>query len=455
MTENLPYHLWESMLYDVLRTLPHMLLVLYAFRGHWRFGKTFTIVMTALLWVIEMILPQISDLVSGANSTVIDISEIVIYLVFIFVMLKEHVGKLVFTVLALSNMGNIMLYGGKCIEGLLFPEQAQLRVHYTYALCSLPVLILELTFAYFLIFRNICSHDDSPDDAYSVKIQGYLWHYLWLVPAVFSLIWFQSLYGSDKSTLEERLNPLNSLYLLAVTAGSMLIYRIIVQLTSLYEKNFTLLAENHSLSIQRLQYDSLNERLENMRRTRHDLRHHAALLKEIRDSGDITALDDLISMYTEQNRLDQPLVRCENETVNVVLALYSETACQNDIAFTVKADIPQEIFADKKDLAVLFGNILENATDACKEVESSRFIDLSSAYTTLPSGKHCLSLIVKNSCGAISRDEEGVFHSTKHPGDGIGISSVQRITEKYVGSCSFLPEDGVFTVSVILYESKV
>ncbi|MBP0972458.1 MAG: hypothetical protein J5851_00970, partial [Oscillospiraceae bacterium] len=79
MTENLPYHLWESMLYDVLRTLPHMLLVLYAFRGHWRFGKTFTIVMTALLWVIEMILPQISDLVSGANSTVIDISEIVIY----------------------------------------------------------------------------------------------------------------------------------------------------------------------------------------------------------------------------------------------------------------------------------------------------------------------------------------------------------------------------------------
>ncbi|MCR4646752.1 MAG: ATP-binding protein [Oscillospiraceae bacterium] len=451
MTDNPPYHLWESMLYDVLRTLPHMLLVLYAYRGHWRFGKTFTIVMTALLWIVQMILPQVGDYMPGANMTAIDIIEIVIYLVFIFVMLKEHVGKLVFTVLALSNMGNIMLYGGKCIEGLLFPELAQLRLHYTYALCSLPVLFLELTFAYFLIFQNICSHDDLPDDAYRVKIQGYLWRYLWLVPAVFSLIWFQSLYGSDKSTLEERLNPLNSLYLFAVTAGSMLIYRIIVQLAALYEKNFTLLAENHSLSIQRLQYDSLNERLDNMRRTRHDLRHHAALLKEIRDSGDITALDDLITMYTEQNRLDQPLVRCENETVNVVLALYSETACQNDIAFTVRADIPEAIFADKKDLAVLFGNILENAADACKEVEGSRFIDLTAAYTEMPSGKHCLSIIVKNSCGAVSRDEKGDFHSTKHPGDGIGISSVKRITEKYAGSCSFLPEDGVFTVSVILY----
>ena len=87
----------------------------------------------------------------------------------------------------------------------------------------------------------------------------------------------------------------------------------------LYEKNTALLAENHVLSIQRLQYDSLNERLENMRRTRHDLRHHAALLKQIRESGDISQLDDLINMYTEKNLLNQPLINCENETVNVIL----------------------------------------------------------------------------------------------------------------------------------------
>ena len=30
MNGNLPFHMWESMLYDVLRTLPHMILVLYS-----------------------------------------------------------------------------------------------------------------------------------------------------------------------------------------------------------------------------------------------------------------------------------------------------------------------------------------------------------------------------------------------------------------------------------------
>ena len=88
------------------------------------------------------------------------------------------------------------------------------------------------------------------------------------------------------------------LYLLAIDAGSVLIYRIIVRSVKLYERYITVQAENTTLSIQRLQYATLNERLETMRRTRHDIRHHTALLKQIRNSGDISALDELIEMYT-------------------------------------------------------------------------------------------------------------------------------------------------------------
>lgn len=404
--------------------------------------------MTSVVWVIEMTIPQIYRFVLKTYTPFFNILEVTIYIVFIFAELKEHTGKLVFTVLSLSNLGNIMTVGGKCLEGIFFPELALLRYHYTYSLFCMPVVTAELIIAYRVIFRDICSHDDSDDKE---KIGGYMWCYLWLIPAFFSLLEYQNDFKSGQSLLEYRMDPLTFIYQIIITSGSLLIYRIIVQLAELYEKNISLLAENHSLSVQRLQYDSLNERLENMRRTRHDIRHHAALLKEIRDSGNISALDDLISMYAEQNRLDQPLICCENETVNIVLALYSETAYQNSIAFSVKADIPKDTFADKKDLVVLFGNLLENAADACKEAAQNRFIDLTAAYTDTPGGAHCLSLIIKNSFSNISRDDEGVFHSTKHPGDGIGIASVKSITEKYCGACSFTPENDVFTVSVILY----
>ena len=159
-------------------------------------------------------------------------------------------------------------------------------------------------------------------------------------------------------------------------------------------------------------------------------------------------------MYTEKNLLDQPLINCENETVNVILALYSETAYNNNISFSIKANIPKDVFVDKKDLSVLFGNILENASDACKEVEGERFISLNAAYNSASNGSHSITLIVKNNYGTEpSVSEKGVFHSTKHAGDGIGISSVRSITEKYNGACTFTHENGTFTVSVILYEN--
>ena len=64
-----------------------------------------------------------------------------------------------------------------------------------------------------------------------------------------------------------------------------------------------------------------------------------------------------------------------------------------------------------------------------------------------------LSLIVKNNYKIEPHtNEDGVFLSSKHKGNGIGISSVKHIVERYGGNCSFIPENRTFTVSVIIYE---
>ena len=74
-------------------------------------------------------------------------------------------------------------------------------------------------------------------------------------------------------------------------------------------------------------------------------------------------------------------------------------------------------------------------------------------YKTTGKGKQCLTVVVRNSFGtAPTRNENGFFNSTKHAGEGVGTSSVESIARKYSGTCSFKPESGVFTVSVILYE---
>ena len=450
------FKVWETVLHAFFNSFPYMVLALYSFRGHWRFSKRATITVLAFAVILQMILVPLILFSDNPDNPIFDIILSAIHITFFFTAVKEHIGKLIFSVLVFTNLGTLVIVCARCLEGIFFPELVLLKYHYTYLFFTLLMLVIMVPVMYQLIFKHISysTEDSSDSSAKTHDVSGYMWYYLWLIPAVFYLIWMIISYSGELSSTENRMNPINALYLLLIDSGSILIYRLIIKMVYLYEKNTALLAENHVLSIQRLQYDSLNERLENMRRTRHDLRHHAALLKQIRESGDISELDDLIKMYTEKNLLDQPLINCENETVNVILALYSETAYNNNISFSIKANIPKDVFVDKKDLSVLFGNILENASDACKEVEGERFISLNAAYNSASNGSHSITLIVKNNYGTEpSVSEKGVFHSTKHAGDGIGISSVRSITEKYNGACTFTHENGTFTVSVILYEN--
>ncbi len=446
----------QKLIYTFLCCFPYMVLILYSFRGHWRFNKKVTFLIVFLCITVDITLIAIKLITRNGNEVIWNISTSVIYIGFIFVAIKEHIGKLIFTVLVLTNLGDFNITCAKCIEGIFFRDQALEGYNYTYLLMIALVMTVVLPVIYLLIFKGISStisdtsYDIINEDGKRIK---HPWRYLWLIPAVFYVFWMHQSFWDGRELLEKKMDPMNTVYLFVIDAGSVLIYRTIIKTVDLFENNLNLIAENNAISIQRLCYENLNSRLENMRRTRHDLRHYTALLKEIRKSGDLSALDELIDMYTEQNSLDQPLVFCENETVNIVIAYYSEIAYKNNISFSVKTDIPEDIFIDKKELAVLFGNILENACDACKDADRERFVDLAAAFKTTASGKHYLSISLKNSfVTETSIGDNGVFRSTKHEGDGIGISSVQTITKKYGGVCSFTPEGKIFTVSVILYE---
>ena len=447
------FALWEVVLHAFLNSFPYFCLALYSFRNHWRFPKKLTILVLLLAMIPQLILVPINQ-IYFPDSWIFDVVLAFIHIAFCFTVVKDHLGKLIFAVLVITNLGTLVLICSKCLEGIFFPELALLQFHYTYLIITFILILIFTPLIYILIFKDMYeSGIESKQSLGSKDVSGYMWHYLWLIPAIFYLIWMYVSYSGNLSRNENRMNPISTLFLLLINAGSILIYRIIINTVKMHEKNTALLAENHLLSIQRLQYDSLNERLETMRRTRHDLRHHAVLLKQIRDNKDFDTLDNLINSYIEKNLLDQPLIFCENETVNVILALYSETARNNNISLSIKANIPKDIFVDQKDLSVLFGNILENAADACKEVEKERYIELNASYSKASNGTHSLTLIVKNNYSTEpSESDSGIFHSTKHAGDGIGISSVKNIAEKYNGAYSFTHNDGVFAVSVILYE---
>ena len=446
---NQQFHIWEAVLFSFLNSFPYTVLALFALRSRWRFGKGVTLALLTLVTLIQMTLITTQLCAPFVSNTLYDTLLPLLYIIFIFLVFKDHIGKLTFTVLILMNLGNLVNVLSKCIEGQLFPAQAMLRYHYTLPLMMLPVELIILPIVYVVVFRGISSEQTDDEEDASTR---YMWRFLWLIPAVFYLIWMQHFYASGRSALENALDPVGTGYLLLIDAGSLLIYRLIIRLVRTLRNNQLLMAENHALSLQSVQYENLRKRIDETRQARHDLRHHVMLLKSIRDNRDFTALDKLLSGYPDLDTLDRPLLYCQNEMVNAILAHFGDQATERGIHYTVKIDVPEEVFVEKPDLAVLFGNLLENAVAACSDLGKDAFIKVSGGVSQAERRQTSLTLLVENSYAvAPVIRENGAFQSTKHSGDGVGIASVRSIAERYAGTSAFTAKDGVFTASVLLY----
>ena len=231
---------------------------------------------------------------------------------------------------------------------------------WTYPLMMLPVLLITIPAIYFLIFRDICPAEEA--EAQNAQMFRYIWRFMWLIPVVFYLIWTQHFYtSSGQDSLETAMDILNTVFLILIDLGSILIYRAVLRLVAVQAQNLRLQTEKNILSMQNMQYEHLKQRMEEIRQSRHDLRHQVLILKKVRDTGDLSALDQLLAGYPDLETLEHPLTYCENETANAVISYFGEKARENGVGYSVRTNIPEELFVSKLDLAVLFGNLLENA----------------------------------------------------------------------------------------------
>lgn len=122
------------------------------------------------------------------------------------------------------------------------------------------------------------------------------------------------------------------------------------------------------------------------------------------------------------------------------------------VGFSVRIQLPPSLPLREPELCSIFGNLLENALDACREcTDSAPFIRICAQEDA----GHIV-IAVDNTCCHPPIEENGRFRSTKHDGLGTGTASIRSIAERYQGLVDFRYEDGIFYASVMLkFDSKI
>lgn len=272
------------------------------------------------------------------------------------------------------------------------------------------------------------------------------WYIFWIVPSIFIVlnIFMVPTYRSTLYTGRILAGyVVISLVLLAILV---LFYAMFLAMANGLNRNARLQQENHSLSLQKERYANLQTAIEETRQARHDMRHHFLRLSSMAERGDLDEIKKYLSNMMEKMS-GMSLHFCENQAADSIISHYAALAAKEEISFKAAIELPAEIPTDEIDLCLVLSNLLENAVEASIRTEKSRRkinLEVRLHHT------HLILIQVENAFSGQIQEKNEVFQSSKRDGNGIGIESVRRISEKNGGSSSFQYKNGIFTAKIIL-----
>lgn len=199
-------------------------------------------------------------------------------------------------------------------------------------------------------------------------------------------------------------------------------------------------------------YQTLEEQYSQARRLRHDLKNHVLALRGLWEDQAWEKLGDYLKRMEDSAQLGTNEEATGNRAVDALLYQKRKAAEERGIDWECDVRIPKKCRINEFDLCVLFGNILDNAVEACGRLQQKERKQGSQPFVRIQAGivKKCFLLEVKNSMIEAEREMGKTAEKENTRGHGIGLLNVSDVVRGYDGVMSTEIQDGVFDISVLL-----
>ena len=200
-------------------------------------------------------------------------------------------------------------------------------------------------------------------------------------------------------------------------------------------------------SVQTSQMATLQYNLDQLKKTRHDYRHHLITIKGLLEEKKPDCALEYINEYLGSFEALSTIQYCSNISSNAILNYYIHLARNQGIGVETSISLPEALPLPDTDFCTILGNLLSNAVEAC-ERQTSGIPAI--AINIGQAGKSMIALSIRNTYTHAIRLKDGRFLSSKRKDLGTGTSSVRYLVERYHGILKFTYENGIFEASLLL-----
>ena len=191
-----------------------------------------------------------------------------------------------------------------------------------------------------------------------------------------------------------------------------------------------------------------------IRRLRHDLKNHLYSLLGMVQTGQTSEAEKYIIKMLDVGAGDRPeeISHSGNIVIDSLINHAYAAAQKDNVQFNVNVLVPASLPFESGHLAIVLGNLLENALEACRNIPDEKgFISLDISYA-----KDIFQLCIKNNYQA-KRKKDIIGHYITTKGDniyhGLGLSSINHAIENYHGQMDITDNDNIFQVIIVMYGS--
>ncbi len=177
-----------------------------------------------------------------------------------------------------------------------------------------------------------------------------------------------------------------------------------------------------------------------MRGYKHDFHHHLQALKGQLEAGEVDRALAYIEQLDNQLMNVDTLLKTGNVSLDAILSAKIAQAKAENIAVTVKANVPDALTISDLELSIIIGNLLDNAIEACRTVTGERFIRI---FISMKGTMLYFSML--NAAGAKKKKTGSLFATHKDGVHGFGLRRAETILEEHGGWVKYNSEDGAFT----------
>ena len=188
-------------------------------------------------------------------------------------------------------------------------------------------------------------------------------------------------------------------------------------------------------------YTHLVSTYADIRRMRHDIDNHLYTIRALVDSGNTKDAVEYADKVIEEDQVHILFPDCRNTVAASYLEKKTEDLGKSGITLNADIHLPADLDISNPDLICVYGNILDNAAEACTGIEHAS-IELKTNYK-----KPYLTISCSNPAQKKEEKKKQRFAGLDR---GVGLTILSHLADKYDGELSSGRDGDTYHTSLIL-----